>query len=541
MAVCSSFPSMVMHCKQSPPLLHTNLKNNLVVKKVRVPSCNNKVSRVKCAMEYDVTRSDFPSDFVFGASSSALQIEGASTQYGKTPSIWDHYTEKYPDNIVNRANIKVACDSYHKYKEDIKMLKAMGATSYRFSIAWTRILPNGNLKGGINRKGIEHYKKILDELHENGIEPFVTLLHFDSPQVLESRYKGLVSPDFVDDFKDFCDVCFEHFGGKVKHWITINEPSLASEFGYSTGKFAPGRCSNREICEEGDSAREPYLVAHHMILAHATAAQLYRRKYKHQGGELGIAFVCSWFLPYSDSPKDIQAFERARDFNLGWFMDPFVYGDYPFVMRKLVGERLPTFTKEEKKMVKGSLDFVGINYYYSKYVEHVDNHHTEPIDWATDTHVKLQSVNARGEELNEIKDENLMFTTYPDGLRQVLVYLTQRYDNPKIYITENGNGHKAEKITDYKSLVAYVEDYYRIQYIKGHLAAIKRAREEGADVRGYFVWSLMDSFEFRNGYSIRFGLWYTDYLHHKLQRLPKQSGSWYSSFLRVKQPLLVDA
>ncbi|PIA51291.1 hypothetical protein AQUCO_01100256v1 [Aquilegia coerulea] len=427
----------------------------------------------------------------------------------------------------------VACDCYHRYKEDIAMMKYMGVTAYRFSIAWTRILPNGSLKAGINQQGIDHYNNVLKELELNGIEPYVTLFHFDLPQALEDKYGGILSIDFVKDFRDYCDVCFKEFGEKVKHWVTINEAPIVAENSYCVGLSPPRRCSPWKGCKVGDSGKEPYIVLHHMILAHAVVAKLYKEKYKDtQGGEVGISLVGIWCPPYSDSPEDLAAAERIRDFRMGWCLEPFFYGHYPISMKNLVKDRLPTFSDHEKRMVMGSLDFISINYYSSNYAKGLPLIITEPYSWDTDSCVQRTQENARGEFIGPLQDLNSPFRTYPEGLRQLLVHLTHRYDSPKLYISENGTGRTDENTKEF--LQGKLNDEYRIQFILDHLDAVKRAREEGADVVGFFVWSLLDDFEFDLGCSYRFGLMFTDFDDNQ-RRIPKRSMEWYHSFLTVDE------
>nr|BAO04175.1 hypothetical protein [Delphinium grandiflorum] len=532
---CLNLSCLIPHLTVSSPppkvpsVGRRNKSNNPFL---RSPSLNGPGCGIRCAVVGgNVKRSDFPPDFAFGAATSALQTEGAAKLYGKGPSTWDRYIQENPETIQDGGNIDITCDSYHRYKEDIAMLKYMGVTSYRFSIAWTRILPKGSLEGGINQQGIDHYKDVLNELELNGIEPFVTLHHFDTPQALEEKYGGFLSKYIVNDFKDYCDICFKNFGDKVKHWITINEPWLVAVHGYSEGSTAPGRCSAQRGCKEGNSATEPYLVAHNMILAHAAATQLYRKKYKaKQGGEIGITLIGFWHLPYSNSVQDLAAVARIRDFDLGWFMEPLVYGDYPVSMKDLVKDRLPAFSIDEKEMVVQSFDFIGINYYTTRFAKGLPLTTKEPPSRETDSRVLKTSVNARGESADVIlEDVHSLHAAYPEGLRQVLIYLMHRYRNPKIYITENGNGNFSENSEEFRK--GKRDDNYRIEYIRGHLNAVKRAREEGVDVRGYFVWSLMDSFEFSHGYSVRFGLWFVDY-DNDIKRFTKRSANWYCSFLK---------
>ncbi|KAM6570243.1 hypothetical protein CsatB_018228 [Cannabis sativa] len=317
-----------------------------------------------------VKRSDFPCNFMFGAATSAQQIEGSGNEGGRGPSIWDTYAAT-PGNIKDGNNSLIATDSYRRYKEDIKLLKDLGVDSYRFSISWSRILPKGSLCGGINQEGIDFYNNLINEVIANGMKPFVTILHFDTPQALEDKYGGFLGRPIVDDFKDYSELLFKTYGDRVKHWITINEPFVVA-LGYDLGKGAPGRCSLPPPvgpCPAvGNSSTEPYIVSHNFILAHAAAAKLYKAKYqKIQGGEIGIVVVGEFMEPLTDTEDDKAAAIRYMDFLFGWYLEPLIFGDYPQIMRDYVQERLPIFTIEEKRLIRGSLDFIGVNYYTSRY------------------------------------------------------------------------------------------------------------------------------------------------------------------------------
>ncbi|CAI0414991.1 unnamed protein product [Linum tenue] len=245
-------------------------------------------------------------------------------------------------------------------------MKSIGLQAYRFSLSWDGILPNGTVEGGPNQEGIEYYNNLINELLVNGVKPFVTIFHFDLPEALKREYVGFLSPKVVKDFVAYADVCFKHFGDRVQHWVTINEP-----LSYSLGMMAPGQCSKwmNLNCTGGDSATEPYIVAHNLLLAHATTVKLYREKYQAiQKGKTGTAHVSQWGIPLSDSKQDHKATRRGMDFMLGWFMDPLATGNYPRSMRAIMKKQLPKFSKEESKMLKGSFDFVGLNYYTTFYV-----------------------------------------------------------------------------------------------------------------------------------------------------------------------------
>ncbi|XP_008807567.3 furostanol glycoside 26-O-beta-glucosidase-like [Phoenix dactylifera] len=495
-----------------------------------VRSANGNVAVVEAPEEVpaQVTlgRSSFPPGFAFGVASSAYQVEGAWNEGGREPSIWDTFTHNQPDKITDHSTGDIATDSYHRYKEDVKIMKDMGVDSYRFSISWSRILRNGTLEGGINPEGIKYYNDLINELIDNGIEPFVTLFHWDVPQALEDAYGGFLCRNIVHDFKDFANICFEEFGDRVKHWITLNEPWSFSSMGYSLGSHAPGRCSEFLGCPVGDSMTEPYIVAHNLLLAHAAAARLYKEKFQAtQKGEIGISLVSMWYKPYSNFYQDREAANRSIEFMLGWFMDPLVFGDYPFNMRALVQERLPYFTAEESEMIKGSYDFIGINYYTSRYAQGV------PISQESSPSLSIQDSYAN--QLDE-KDgvpigqlDGTWVYVYPYGVKDLLLYTKNRYNNPTIYITENGTCELNDPEKTWKQ-ASY--DPWRINYLSLHLAQVREAIQEGVDVKGYFAWALTDNFEWNEGYTQRFGLVYIDYAHH-LKRHPKISSKWFARFL----------
>ncbi|KAK9154605.1 hypothetical protein Sjap_002085 [Stephania japonica] len=343
-----------------------------------------------CKLSFN--RSSFRKDFLFGAASSAYQYEGAANESGRGPSIWDTFTHKYPGKIRDGSNGDVADDSYHLYKQDVGLVKDIGFDAYRFSISWSRVLPKGKLSGGVNREGIQYYNNLINELLSKGIKPFATLFHWDLPQALEDAYSGFLSPLIVNDFQDYAELCFKEFGDRVKDWITFNEPWTFSHGGYTTGAHAPGRCSSwvENNCSTGDSGREPYIVAHHQLLAHAAAVKLYREIYKEsQKGIIGITLVVNWIVPYSDNRTSKAATQRAIDFMLGWFMDPLTHGSYPSTMKSRVGVRMPDFTEEQIHMVNGSFDFIGLNYYTANYAAYAPPPKDDRKSYDTDANVLL--------------------------------------------------------------------------------------------------------------------------------------------------------
>jgi beta-glucosidase len=462
---------------------------------------------------------------VFGTASSAYQFEGAWKEDGKGPSIYDVFTHKFPDKFSNRSNGDVALDFYHRYKDDVKLMKFMGMDGFRFSIAWTRVLPRGKLSGGVNKEGIAFYNNLINELISHGLQPFATIFHWDLPQALEDEYGGFLSPLILDDFKDFAELCYKEFGDRVKHWITMNEPWTFVVNGYVTGALAPGRCSAwmNNNCTGGDSATEPYIVSHHLILCHGAAAKVYKEKYQaSQKGQVGITLVSHWFLPYSRSISNDKAAQRAIDFMYGWYMDPITFGDYPKSMRSLVGKRLPKFTPEQVELVKGSYDFLGLNYYTGNYAANIPYANSVNVSYSTDSQASL-TTESHGKPIGNLTAVSI-FDIFPKGLQDLLIYTKEKYNNPIIYITENGMGD-ANNVTTKVG----VEDYLRIYFYRRHLGALLNAVNAGVRVKGYFAWAFLDNFEWGSGYTERFGLGYVDY-HDNLKRYPKLSALWFKKF-----------
>ncbi|KAL1210833.1 Beta-glucosidase 29 [Cardamine amara subsp. amara] len=470
-------------------------------------------------------RSDFPDDFIFGTAASAFQIEGATSEGGKSASIWDYFSHTFPER-TNMQNGDVAADFYHCYKEDIKLMKELNMDAFRFSISWARLIPSGKVKDGVNKEGVQFYTALIDELIANGIQPSVTLYHWDHPQALEDEYGGFLNPQIIEDFRNFARVCFENFGDKVKMWTTINEPYVISVAGYESGNKAVGRCSKwvNSKCQAGDSATEPYIVSHHLLLSHAAAVQEFRNCNKTlKDGKIGIVVSPWWLEPHDfTSPTDKEAVERGLPLELDWHLDPVFYGDYPEIMKKRVGNRLPSFTAEQSKMLINSSDFIGMNYYGAHFVAHLP--HIDPAQprFKTDLHFEKKTLNHSNHRIGP--GDGIIFS-HPVGFRRVLNYIKDKYNNPIVYIKENGmdDGKKSSR-------EEILKDTLRISYHKDHLEQLHKAIiEDGCDVRGYYIWSLLDNFEWEHGYSIRFGLYYVD--HKDLKRYPKDSVNWFKQFL----------
>lgn len=317
------------------------------------------------------------SKFLWGVSTAAYQIEGATLEDGKSMNIWDTFAS-VPGHIYQNDTADIADDSYHKFQEDIELIKAMDMKSYRFSIAWSRIISTGERT--VNQKGLDYYNKVIDLLVEANIEPLVTLYHWDLPQYLHEEYGGWLNPKIENDFVNYADVCFREFGDRVKLWATINEPWSFAFIGYGVGSFAPGRCSDRSKCLEGNSSTEPYIVGHNALNAHSAVVELYRLKYKTtQKGQIGIVLNMDWAEPFTSESNDVKAAENRREFALGWFADPIYFGQYPVSMIKAVGDRLPKFTDEQRHRLIGSVDFFALNHYSTKYFKYQENTGKCPI------------------------------------------------------------------------------------------------------------------------------------------------------------------
>ncbi|KAF2293601.1 hypothetical protein GH714_003186 [Hevea brasiliensis] len=463
-------------------------------------------------------RTYFPDDFIFGTATSAYQIEGAANISGKGSSVWDTFTHEYPERIKDHSTGDVAVDFYHRYKEDIQNVKSMGFNAFRFSISWPRVIPSGRRREGVNEEGIKFYNSVINETINQGLQPFVTIFHWDTPQALEDKYGGFLSRNIVEDYREYADLLFERFGDRVKFWMTFNEPWSLSGFSYDYGVFAPGRCSSwvNPQCRAGNSATEPYIVAHHLLLAHSAAVQVYRGKYKKtQNGQIGITLFTFWYEPLSNRKEDIDASKTALDFMFGLWMDPITYGQYPRTVQDLVADRLLNFTVKESQLLKGSYDFLGLQYYTSYYAK--PNGSIDP------DHIRYKLTIA----LLKLAYSS-WFYIFPKGIRHLLNYTKDKYNDPVIYITENGVDNFNNET---ESIEEALNDQFRIDYYKEHMwHALRSLKDYHVNIKGYFAWSYLDNFEWNIGYTSRFGLYYVDYKNN-LTRTRKNSADFFEKFL----------
>jgi len=438
---------------------------------------------------------DFSEDFIFGAATSAYQIEGAPYEDGKTTSIWDVFSKI--EGKTHMQNGDIACDSYHRYKEDVQILKDLGVNAYRFSISWSRIFPQ---EGIYNPKGMQYYKNLIQELLNNGIEPSVTLYHWDLPQWAETR-GGWLNRDCADWFAQYSKKCFEEIGTKVPTWITLNEPYCSSILGYTIGLHAPGHRSLQEgLC-----------ALHHLLVAHGLAVMEYRKL--DLKGEIGLALNLCPVYPKTDDINDTIAANIADGIYNRYFLEPLFYGKYPVDMLSMFigsGVSFDFVKKGDMKIIRQSIDFLGVNFYFSTMIE-----------YDRDDILKY-----RGAQTS-YKKTDMGWDIRPECLHDSISE-ARKYTDLPIYITENGSAWKDEPDAN-----GEVADHDRIDYLEKHLREIARMNADGLNIKGYFAWSLMDNFEWSDGYTKRFGLVYTDYA--TLKRTPKKSYHRYAEIVKNRK------
>ncbi len=433
---------------------------------------------------------EFPKDFAWGAATAAYQIEGAWDEDGKGPSIWDVFC-RVPGAIQNGDTGDVACDHYHRWREDVALMRELGLRAYRFSISWPRVLPEG--KGKVNRPGLDFYDRLVDALLAAGIQPFITLYHWDLPQALQEE-GGWPARDTARRFADYADVVSRRLGDRVHHWITLNEPWVAAYAGYGNGYHAPG-------------IRNPLAAiqaTHHFLLAHGLAVPILRGN-GDAATRVGITLNLAPVHPASDRSADEDAARRYDGFLNRWFLDPLFHGRYPEDMLDLLGAALPDGYQGDMETIAAPVDFLGVNNYTRTVVA---DDPESPV-------VETREVKPHGRPYTEMGWE-----VYPEGLYEILTRVHRDYAPPSLYVTENGAA-----FADQVSADGRVHDPQRVDYLREYIAQAHRAVEEGVPLKGYFVWTLLDNFEWAYGYSKRFGIVYVDFATQ--ERIIKDSGYWY--------------
>ncbi len=437
--------------------------------------------------------SHFPADFVFGAATAAYQIEGAAREGGRGESVWDRFAAT-PGKVRNGDTGEVACDFFHRYREDVALLTELGVGAFRFSVAWPRVLPEG--RGRVNESGLDFYDRLVDELLAHGIEPFATLFHWDTPQALEDA-GGWPARATAEAFVEYAEVVVRRLGDRVRFWATHNEPWVVSWLGHAWGEHAPGRTS------EADAVA----CAHHLLLSHGWAVEAIRAAAP--DAQVGIVLNLAEAYPVGDSPEDEAAAWQVDGEGNRWFLDPIFRGSYP---ADLLGrnELVAPFVRDgDLEAIAAPIDFLGVNNYFRflvgggpggpRLVRNPEAPYTA-MDWEV----------------------------YPDALHRLLVRVSEDYAPPAIYVTENGAA-----FADVRAHDGRVHDPERTAYLESYLDAVGRAVADGAPVRGYFVWSLLDNFEWAHGYSKRFGIVYVDY--PTLARIPKDSFWWYRDAIAAQR------
>ncbi|HZS58031.1 MAG TPA: GH1 family beta-glucosidase [Gemmatimonadaceae bacterium] len=439
----------------------------------------------------------FPPGFLWGAATSAYQIEGSPLADGAGPSIWHEFSHT-PGLVANGDTGDIACDHYRRWADDVRLMRDLGLTAYRFSMAWGRVLPDGT--GRVCPAGLAFYERLVDALLAANIQPMVTLYHWDLPTALDRR-GGWVNPDIAAWFGEYADIVFRALDDRVRLWVTINEPWVVMDGGYLHGKLAPGHRSRYEAPR----------VTHNLLRAHGAAVAAYRASGRHQ---IGLVVNLEPKYPASDRPRDLAATRRASAYMNRQYLDPVFRGEYPKAMAEIFGDAWHDLPIDGLP----SIDFLGVNYY------------TRGVTRYSAREYPLRAVTVRQTQSAYTETG---WEVYADGLYDTLRWVTGRYGAIPLYVTENGAA-----FYDPPSAVSLVDDTLRVQYLRAHVEAVRRAIDDGVDVRGYFAWSLFDNFEWAHGYSKRFGLVHVDYATQA--RTLKASARRYAEIARTNGAALTD-
>ncbi|MBE0186982.1 glycoside hydrolase family 1 protein [Bacillus sp. seq1] len=448
----------------------------------------------------------FPKDFWWGSSASATQTEGAADRDGKGQNIWDYWFEKEPHRFFDHVGPADTSQFYDNYKEDIRLMKELVHNSFRMSISWSRLIPNGT--GEINDKAANFYNNVIDELIANGIEPFVNLFHFDMPMALQ-KIGGWVNRETVDAYENYARTCFRLFGGRVKKWFTHNEPIVPVEGGYLYDFHYPNKVDFKEAVQ----------VGFHTMLSSARAIQAYREM--EQDGKIGIILNLTPSYPRSSHPADVKAGEIADAFFNRSFLDPSVKGEFPKELVDILKHEgfMPDYNAEDLDIIKkNTVDLLGVNYYQPRRVkakEHLPNPDAPFLpDRYFDPYVMP------GRKMNPHRGWEI----YEKGVYDILINLKENYGNIECFISENGMGVEGEE--RFRDEQGIIQDDYRIEFIKEHLKWIHRAIQEGSNVKGYHLWTFMDNWSWTNAYKNRYGFVSVN-LEKDGERTVKKSGKWF--------------
>jgi beta-glucosidase len=437
----------------------------------------------------------FPAGFLWGVATSAYQVEGSPLADGAGPNIWHRFCRE-PGRILRGDTGDVACDHYRRFRDDVRLMAELGIRAYRFSIAWSRIFPEG--KGRINRAGLAHYQDLVDTLLGHGIQPMITLYHWDLPLALDTA-GGWAQRDSAYWFADYAHTMFRALGDRVPLWVTLNEPFVIMDAGYRTGVHAPGHASVEEAPR----------VSHNLLRAHALAVQAFRADGR---GQIGLVVNLEPKYPATDDVRDRAAAERAEAYMNRHYLDPIFLGAYPPELQEIFGPHWPRFPEADLRLIREPIDFLGVNYYTRAVVRE------DPGGGF----LGCSSVPQTGAQHTDMGWE-----IFPEGLKTVLLWVRRRYGDVPLCLTENGAAFPDRPEED-----GSIQDDRRVAYYRSHLLAALEALREGVDLRGYFAWSLLDNFEWTHGYSKRFGIVYVDFATQR--RTPKAS-AWFLSEVIASQ------